>query len=127
MNKYNFNLTKKTAERLKKYPVLSFCVNNFIENDGTNPAPRRLTPLTVYIRNLFVFEPDLFDWDDEICEDFCSWGHNSRYANVLEPMLIVSLDIHISHILDYLEDFNITEPQTIEYYEAILQPDTLPN
>ena len=118
----NLELSKITIERLKKYPILSFVVNNFIENNGINPCPHRVTPLTVYIKWLEVFEPDLFDWDSETTEDFCSWGHNSRYANVLEPMMHADLNSHISYLLEYLENSGRSEPQTIEYYKDVLDP-----
>jgi len=97
------NLATSTKNRLKDYPALQEVVSNFIESDGWNHNLGYLTPLTVYIRKLNIDEPSLFDWDEETTEDFYSWGHNSRYGNVLEPQLVWDLDKHVRAILDYLD------------------------
>ena len=89
--------------RIDEYPELARCVRDFIVNNGQNPDPMYLTDLTVYIRNLNVDEPVLFGWDEETAEDFYSWGHNSRYANVLEPMLYADLEGHVQAIANYLK------------------------
>ena len=96
-------ISDELNSRIEKYPELARCVHDFIVNNGQNPNPMLLTDLTVYIRNLDVDEPALFDWDEEIADDFYSWGHNSRYANVLEPMLYEDLEKHIQAIADYLK------------------------
>ena len=103
------NLSKKSMERLKKYPVLKAAVEDFISTNGTHKVPGRLCDLTVYIRMLDVFEPEFFGWSNYYFEEFCSWGHNSRYANVLEPLLCWNLNRHVCRILDYL-DTGVQEP-----------------
>ena len=103
------NLTRKTYKRLERYPILEKVVYDFIKNNGRNPRRGYLTDLTVYIRKLDMDEPYVFHWDELTEEDFCSWGHNSRYANVLEPILRNDLDYHVSIILDLLEDNIILE------------------
>ena len=114
------NLATSTKNRLKKYPALQEAVLNFIESDGWNHNFGYLTPLTVYIRKLSIdFEPEFFDWDEETTEDFCSWGHNSRYGNVLEPQLIRDLDSHICKILDYLDE----QTKTIIIEPTFQEPD----
>jgi hypothetical protein len=97
-------LSEETKERLEFFPKLKEVVEDFIENDGMNPNPLLLTPLTVYIRQLQVDEPSLFEWDEDTAEDFYTWGHNSRYSNVLEPMLIMNFEFSIEHLLDWLEE-----------------------
>lgn len=96
-------ISDKLRERIKQYPELERCVQDFIVNDGCNPDPLYLTDLTVYIRKLDVDEPELFGWDEDTAEDFYTWGHNSRYANVLEPMLRCDLEWHVKAIADYLK------------------------
>lgn len=109
------NLTEETIKRLEKYPTLKECVEDFIENEGENPDSSRLTKLVVYIRELCIYEPDVFKWDDEVAEDFYTWGHNSRYAFVLEPMLCNNLNWHIECLLDVLEEHaNFQEPEMKE-------------
>jgi len=105
----NFNLSKRTLSRLDNYPQLKLAVNKFIKCDGYEGSGL-LTDLTVYIRKLEVDEPSLFDWSYFDSEDFYSWGHNSRYAHVLEPMLYHNLNRHVCKLLNYLEDYNIKEP-----------------
>ena len=113
------NLATSTKNRLKDYPVLQEVVSNFIESGGWNHNMGYLTPLTVYIRKLNVDEPSFFDWDEETTEDFCSWGHNSRYGNVLEPQLIWDLDKHVRAILDYLDG----QTKTIIIEPTFQEPD----
>ena len=109
------NLTEKTRKRLEAYPRLKKCVEDYIKNEGVSPEPLCLTDLTVYIRDVGIDEPAVFYWDEETEEDFCSWGHNSRYANVLEPMMCQDLNWHIACLLDYLEeDDDFEEPEEQE-------------
>jgi len=96
-------ISDELMNRIEEYPELARCVRDFMENDGCNPDPLYLTDLTVYVRELNVDEPELFGWDEETAEDFYSWGHNSRYAHVLEPMMAMDLEHHIGCIADYLK------------------------
>ena len=102
-------LSKRTQQRLANYPTLKRVVRDFIKNNGY--VPGSLTDLTVYIRLLNIPEPLVFKWSDYVCEEFFSWGHNSRYANVLEPMLCGNLNLHICRLLNYMEAYEIAEPE----------------
>lgn len=53
---------------------------------------------------LNIDEPTTFDWDEEIAEDFYTWGHNSRYCNVFEPMLEDNFNEYLTIIMDIVED-----------------------
>lgn len=108
------NLTRKTYKRMQQYPNLEKVVNDFIKNDGQNPKRGYLTDLTVYIRRLNIDEPGVFHWDAITEDEFYSWGHNSRYANVLEPILINDLDYHVNIILDLLENNIIFEEPEVD-------------
>ena len=96
-------ISEQLQKRIAKYPELKEEVDDFIKNDGCNPDPGYLTVLTVLIRELKVDEPSFFDWDEDTADDFYSWGHNSRYGNVLEPMLYNDLEGHVTKIVDYLD------------------------
>lgn len=98
-------ISKDLMTRVERHHELHRCVVDFIKNNGTNPKPGYLTDLTVFIRNLDLDEPEFFGWDDEVADDFYSWGHNSRYANVLEPMLYRDLEQHVEYLVDLLDDF----------------------
>lgn len=108
------NLTRKTYKRMQRYPNLEKVVYDFIKNNGRNPDRRFLTDLTVYIRRLGINEPSVFHWDAITEDEFYSWGSNSRYANVLEPVLINDLDYHVSIILDLLENNTIFEEPEVD-------------
>ena len=104
------NLSKKSMERLNKFPGLKSVVEKFIASDGLHIYPGVLCDLTVYIRILGLDEPFFFGWNKYDTEEFYSWGHNSRYSNVLEPMLCCNLNRHICKLLNYLEETGIEEP-----------------
>lgn len=106
----NNNLSKRSLERLQNYPVLKSVVDKFIACDGLHTTPGRLCDLTVYIRMLNLEEPDFFGWSNYYFEEFYSWGHNSRYGNVLEPLMCWNLNRHICRLLNYLELSGIPEP-----------------
>ena len=107
MRYIGLELSSRTVKRLAKYPELKKVVGTFLHNPYNCS---HLTDLTVYIRLLRIDEPEFFCWDDYYTEDFYSWGHNSRYANVLEPMLWSRLNKHICKILNYLSNSAIAEP-----------------
>ena len=106
-----FELSKRTIERLKHFPVLQNVTDTFILNKGFSNVPYRLTDLTIYIRMLDINEPEVFRWSKYTSYEFYSWGHNSRYANVLEPMLYNNLNLHLCRLLDYLEASEVSEPK----------------
>lgn len=98
-------LSKEIKERLEKYPALKGYVESFIQNGGMDPDPTLLADLTVYIRELDIDVPSFFDWDYETTEDFDSWGWNSRYANVFEPLLWNNLEEYLSLLIDWFNEF----------------------
>lgn len=97
-------LSKELKERLEKYPALKRYVESFIQNGGMNPEPGLLSDLVVYIRKLDIDVPSFFNWDYETEEDFFTWGYNSRYANVLEPLLWVNLEEYVSLLIDWFDE-----------------------
>lgn len=105
---YDFELNKVTKERLVKYPTLSKCISKLNKEDPFKSD--MLSDITVYVRRLNIDEAEFFGWDEETAEDFYTWGHNSRYANVFEPMLFDNFQEYIDIILEYLEDSGIKEP-----------------
>ena len=84
-------LSKELKERLEKYPALKGYVESFIHDGGMNPDPELLSDLVVYVRELDIDVPSFFNWDYETTEDFDSWGWNSRYMNVFEPLLFITV------------------------------------
>lgn len=102
-------LSKRTQQRLVNYPTLRKVIKRFIKDNGY--LSNSLTDLTIYIRCLDIDEPSVFQWSYHIRDEFYSWGHNSRYANVLEPMLCGNLNLHICRLLNYMEAYEIAEPE----------------
>lgn len=97
-------LSKELKERLEKYPALKGYVESFIQDGGMNSDPDLLADLTVYIRELDIDVPSFFDWDYETIEEFDSWGHNSRYVHVLEPLLWNNLEEYVSLLIDWFDE-----------------------
>lgn len=98
-------LSKELKERLEKYPPLKGYVESFIQDGGINPDPTLLSDLVVYIRELDIDVPSFFNWDYETTDNFCSWGCNSRYANVFEPLLWTNLEEYLSLLIDWFDEF----------------------
>ncbi len=128
MGYVNNNITDETKKRLLKWPTLKRAVDYFIKYDGGSPIPGQLADLTYYIK-LLDLSSDIcstFGWElinlaDEgeeeytLWDDFCSWGHNSRYANVLESELMNNPDYYINAVLDFIdEDEEYEEPNLDE-------------
>ena len=90
-------LSKELKERLEKYPALKGYVESFIHDGGMNPDPELLSDLVVYVRELDIDVPSFFNWDYETTEDFDSWGWNSRYMNVFEPLLFITIPTLLSY------------------------------
>lgn len=63
-----------------------------------------LTDLTVFIRrNINInYHPAIVDMDEDEEEDFFSWGSNSRYKNVFEPLLYGRFEEAIENLEEYL-------------------------
>ncbi len=93
MTKY---IKKATATRLEAFPYLKACVVEPNED-------WRIDNITTYVRLLDINEPLLFDWSYRDADDFYSWGHNSRYANVFQPLLISHFDKYLNIIMDYVQ------------------------
>lgn len=70
---------------LKKYPNVQRYVADYFGNEGMGPGGGRLPDLIIWFRETLekndIDIPDYFDWDDDLREDFYSWGHNSRWGN----------------------------------------------
>lgn len=66
----------------------------------------KLTDLTVFIRrNVHVNDhADLLGMDQEERDEFYSWGSNSRYKNVFEPILMERFDEIIDRLPDFLPE-----------------------
>lgn len=94
------DLGETIKKKLDKYPVLKRCVEKYINEEDD---PCMLTDLTVYVRCMEIDEPEFFGWDEETTEEFYSWGHNSRYANVFEGELAWNFENMVIDILNYLE------------------------
>lgn len=115
-------------EILEKFPKLKSYIEEF--RAGTTPVDK-ISKLCFFFK-YFIEEDlveikDLTDWDDEMIEEFWSWGHNSRYANVFEPDLYEYLDdMYIERAIvldeDYFEkhgeELDITKPEILGGYNA---------
>lgn len=83
-----------------KYPNLHKYITNFIKNNGESEDPEYLPKLLVWIRRTTDDRPVDFHMDDETYEEFCCWGHNSRWKNVFWNYMIDNLEYVIEVCLE---------------------------
>ena len=95
---------------LDRFPNVQKYIKEYIYNEGLSNKPMCLPNLIVWFRktleNNDIDVPEYFGWTKEWKEEFYSWGHNSRWANVfacwLEPD---DIEEHLEEILDIAEMF----------------------
>ena len=84
MNK--LELYKDQEETLEQYPNLNKYVNSFIENEGYPEETGHISNLVYFFKRMCIDnnlnEEELFQWTKEEADDFYTWGHNSRWANM---------------------------------------------
>lgn len=95
-------ISDETKKRLEQYPRLKECVEEYIELDGESKKQGYLPKLVVYVRDMELDEPEFFGFDKEWTDEFYSWGHNSRYVHVFNPLLYENLDEYLEAILEEL-------------------------
>lgn len=82
---------------------LAKAIKEFKEQyDGA--TDRFLTDLTVFIRRNINqnYHPEIVNMDEDEEEDFFTWGRNSRYKNVFEPLLYERFEEAIEKLEEYL-------------------------
>lgn len=97
-------------------------LDRYVKNfEKENESDRYLPKLAVYIREfLHIIELDpaeFFGWEDDIAEDFYSWGHNSRWANTFLPMLQANLDDYVFMVKDAMTENGIKDFSVDHMYE----------
>ena len=94
---------------LNKYPNLKKALRFYIDHEGDSEKEGHI-PLFVYFFKQMYNEHDidldaLFDWSEEISEDFWSWGHNSRWAHTGSMWIEDHLDECIELALDLANQY----------------------
>lgn len=91
---------------LDKYPYLKSYVESYKRGECKAGC---ITDLTYFFKkfciNYDLDEAELFGWDEDMAEDFNSWGHNSRWANVFEPFLAENLDDCLNIAVVLVEEY----------------------
>lgn len=115
-------------EMLEKFPKLKSYIDEFRQNKTPTGKISKLCFFFKYFIEEGIVEiQDLTDWDDEMVEEFESWGHNSRYANIFEPDLYEYLDdmyieraiaLDEDYVQEYGEELDITKPEILGGYNA---------
>lgn len=76
---------------MEKYKHLYAYWMNYIQHDGRAEHDGCFPNLVLWIRlaidNDDELAMDLLEMDGEEREEFCSWGHNSRWAHIAEPII----------------------------------------
>lgn len=104
-------MRKETLKKLKSYPRLKKYAKHFEKTKGYSEIAGYLPFVVIWFRDLFKKAniddgqvPILFEMDDETSEEFWSWGHNSRYANVFSLYLLSNLDFCIDIALQIIDN-----------------------
>ena len=96
-------ISDEIKKRLEQYPKLKECVENYIEINGCSQKRGYLPKLVVYVRCMRLDEPEFFGFDEEWSDEFYSWGLNSRYAHVFNPLLRENFEEYLEAILEELD------------------------
>lgn len=76
---------------MNKYPHLMEYYNHYIGTDGKREHEGCFPNLIIWIREALGDDQweitQLLEMTEEQEEEFGSWGHNSRWAHVVEPMV----------------------------------------
>lgn len=97
------HISEEVKQRLDKYPRLKECVEDYIARNGESCQPDVLPKLVVYVRCMRLDEPEFFGFDEEWADEFDSWGLNSRYVHVFNPLLQDNLNEYLEAILEELD------------------------
>lgn len=104
-----FELTKEQKERLEAYPFLKGYVQEYIDNNGQSATVGFLSSLTFFFKMMCINnnlnEQQLFGWDDELADDFYSWGHNSRWSNTFDAYLNTNFNECVDIALDLVANY----------------------
>ena len=104
-------MRKETLQKLKDYPRLKKYAKHFEKTRGYSEIAGFLPFIVIWFRDLFKEAgindgqvPIEFEMDEETSEEFWSWGHNSRYANVFKQYLLDNLDFCIDIALQIIDN-----------------------
>lgn len=111
----------KTLEKIKQYKNLYEYTQNFITEDNKGEY---LSDLCFWFKlqclKNDLDEQEVFKWDDHTAEEFYSWGHNSRWANVFEVELASDLEKYLNIALQIAEEYgDINNKETAEELNKI--------
>lgn len=104
------------------FPYLDKYKESFIENNGVGEAENCLPMLVVYFRVVFetmlhIDPPSFFRWNEEVTEDFDTWGYNSRWSHTFRYMLKNHLNLYVRKLKKLMRDNKIEDFCLAEYPE----------
>lgn len=101
---------KDILARLEKHPFLKKYVNNYIDTEGGRENGEYLPDLVVWFR--FMFRalgiediPEVLGWDEEMTEEFWSWGHNSRWNHVFDCWLEADVEDSVKVAFEIMDEY----------------------
>jgi len=70
---------------LNYYPNLKKALRSYIDNEGKSEQSGHIPKFVYFFKKMCNekgLDPDeIFEWPEDIAEDFWTWGHNSRWAH----------------------------------------------
>lgn len=103
-------IPKELFEALRKHKHLFKYAKQFCKYHRATDGKGHYTSLIVWFRDRFDAAgindvAEYLDWDDEMAEDFYSWGSNSRWGHVFSPWLYDNTDEALSIALNLADEF----------------------
>lgn len=121
--------------RFQEYPNLMEYYDHYVKTDGAPEHKGCFPNLIIWIREALGENQydviDLFNMTKEDEEEFCSWGHNSRWNHVFAPMIYQFLieddeDLHdwcVGVILGIAEEYGDPDVEKKYFTEKDKQDD----
>lgn len=110
-------------EKIKKYPNLHKYYNSYLQREGRPEHEHCFPNLLIWFRCVIDNDDELamniLEMDDGERDEFCSWGHNSRWHHVVEPIfdsLMATAPEELRDMLVDLAEQNGQDPDIEKMY-----------
>lgn len=110
-------------EKIKKYPNLHKYYNSYLQREGRPEHEHCFPNLLIWFRCVIDNDDELamniLEMDDDERDEFCSWGHNSRWNHVAAPIfdsLMATAPEELRDMLVDLAEQNGQDPDIEKMY-----------
>ena len=94
---------------LNNYPNLKKALRDYIDNEGDSEQKGHIPKFVYFFKKMYMLHgidlDALFDWPEDIAEDFWTWGSNSRWAHTGSMWIEDHLEECIELALELAEQY----------------------